>query len=154
MRRWATGVTIVTAAHDGAIVGMTVSSFTSVSLEPPQVLVTIEHGTRTHAAITQSDAFAVSVLDEGQQAWSARFGGQLDDDGDRFAGVATFTRATGSPILNAAMAFLDCRVVAAHEAATHTIFVGLVEASGVSDGARRPLVYYNQGYRYLADDHP
>ena len=154
MRRWATGVTIVTAAHDGAASGMTVSSFTSVSLEPPQVLVTIERGTRTHDAISQSGAFAVSMLNEDQQAWSSRFGGQADGDGDRFTGVATTTRATGSPILDAAMAFLDCKVVVAHEVATHTIFVGLVEASGVSDDAHRPLVYYSQGYRHLADDHP
>lgn len=154
MRRWATGVTIVAATHDGTTSGMTVSSFTSVSLEPPQVLVCIEQGTRTHAAISQSGAFAVSLLNGDQAALSSRFGGQVNETESRFAGVPTYAQSTGSPILEGAIAFLDCRVVAAHEAETHTIFVGLVEASGVSDDARPPLIYYSQGYRHLADEHP
>ena len=152
MRRWATGVSVVTAAHNGSVWGMAVTSFTSVSLTPPQILVCIEQRTRTHQAISQSGAFGVSVLNENQREWSARFGGQVDEADDRFEGIATRTLATGAPILEGAIAYLDCKVVDAYEVGTHTIFIGLVESSGVSDEGCRPLLYYSRGYRRLADD--
>ena len=152
LRHWATGVTVVTAEADGTPQGMTVSAFASVSLEPPQILVCVEQGTRTHDAISQSGAFAVSMLNEDQREYSERFAGQRGEEADRFAGVATHTASTGAPVLDGANAYLDCRVGGAHDTGTHTIFVGLVEASGVSEKAHRPLLYYGQGYRQLVDD--
>jgi flavin reductase (DIM6/NTAB) family NADH-FMN oxidoreductase RutF len=152
MRRWATGVTVVAAAGDDALFGMAVTSFTSVTLMPPQVLVCIEESARTHLAIVQSGAFGISVLSESQQEWSKRFGGQLDEDGDRFVDIPTRTLVTGSPILDGAIAYLDCKVVSDHPTSTHTIFIGLVEASGVGENAGRPLLYYSQGYRQLEGD--
>jgi len=152
LRHWATGVSVVTAEANGTPQGMTVSAFASVSLEPPQVLVCIEQGTRTHDAISQSGAFAVSILNENQQEHSERFAGQRGDEADRFTGVATHTASTGAPVLDEANAYLDCRVDSAHDTGTHTIFVGLVEASGVSESAHRPLLYYSRGYRQLVDD--
>lgn len=154
MRYWATGVTIVTAADDESLCGMTVTSFTSVSLEPPLVLVSIERGTHTYAGITQSGAFAVSVLAHDQKEWSMRFGGQAQEVGeaDRFLGIPTQALVTGSPILIGASAYLDCQVTAAYEVGTHTIFIGEVVASGVDEGESRPLLYYRQNYRFLADE--
>jgi len=148
MRHWTTGITIV-AARDGAHVhGMTVNSFTSVSLEPPLVLVCIEHAVRTYALIERSRAFALSILREGQQAISDRFAGRETENDDRFAGLKTFTAVTGAPILTENIGYLDCVVVAAHPAGTHTIFVAEVVAAKVQNSGR-PLLYYNRNYHSL-----
>jgi flavin reductase (DIM6/NTAB) family NADH-FMN oxidoreductase RutF len=149
MRRWATGVTLVTA-HDGRRPhGMTVSSFTSVSLDPALILVSLETTTETHRMVQESGAFGVSILAEGQEDLAERFSGRVADGDDRFAGVSYKTAATGAPIPEGALAFLDCRVVAAHPAGTHTLFIGQVEAAGFrQDG--RPLLYYDRDYRRLA----
>ena len=148
MRRWTTGITIV-AARDGAQVhGMTVSSFTSVSLNPPLVLVCVERAVRTHALIEGSRAFALSILREGQQAISDRFAGRETENGDRFVGLKTFTAVTGAPILTENIGYLDCVVVAAHPAGTHTIFVAEVVAAKAQNG-HKPLVYFDRNYHPL-----
>jgi len=149
MRHWTTGVTIV-AARDGAQAhGMTVNAFTSVSLEPPLVLVCIERAVRTHALIERSRAFAISILREGQQTISDRFAGRETENGNRFAGLKTFTAVTGAPILADNIGYLDCAVVAAHPAGTHTIFIAeVVAAKGQPSG--KPLLYFDRDYHSLA----
>lgn len=149
MRGWASGVTIVTARAGGEAHGMTVSSFTSVSLEPPLVLVCIEQPTLTHRLIQASGAFAVSVLEQDQREWSDRFGGRDTEHTDRFEGVPTFTALTGAPILANHVAYFDCVVSEAHRAGTHTIFVGNVLAAKLANG-RSPLVYWRQGYHKIS----
>ena len=149
MRGWASGVTIVTALAGGEAHGMAVTSFTSVSLEPPLVLVCIEQSTRTHRLIQASGAFAVSVLEQNQREWSDRFGGRDTENTDRFEGVPTFTSLTGAPILANHMAYFDCVVSEAHPAGTHTIFVGNVLAAKLANG-RSPLVYWHQGYHKIS----
>jgi len=149
MRRWATGVTLVTA-HDGRRRhGMTVSSFTSVSLDPALVLVSLENATETHRMIEESGAFAVSILAEGQEDLAERFAGRVADGEDRFAGVSYETAVTGAPIPAGTLAYLDCRVVATHPAGNHTLFIGQVAAAGFrQEGV--PLLYYDRDYRRLA----
>ena len=148
MRHWTTGVTIV-AARDGAQAhGMTVNAFTSVSLEPPLVLVCIERAVRTHALIERSRAFAISILREGQQTISDRFAGRETENGNRFAGLKTFTAVTGAPILVDNIGYLDCAVAAAHPAGTHTIFIAeVVAAKGQPSG--KPLLYFDRDYHSL-----
>ncbi len=149
MRHWTTGVVIV-AARDGAQAhGMTVNAFTSVSLEPPLVLVCIERAVRTHALIERSRAFAISILREGQQAISNRFAGRETENGNRFAGLKTFTAVTGAPILVDNIGYLDCAVVAAHPAGTHTIFIAEVVAAK-TPGPGKPLLYFDRDYHSLA----
>lgn len=150
MRRWATGVTLVTAQHAGRPHGMTVSSFTSVSLDPPLVLVALERSSVTHRMVEQSEAFAVALLREAQIDLAERFAGRVPDTEDRFAGVAYRTAVTGAPIPDGCLATLDCRRRAAHPAGTHTIFVGEVLAVGGDPGGR-PLLYYDRHYRRLHD---
>ena len=99
MRFWATGVTIVTAAHEGIQHGMTVSSFTSVSLDPPQVLISLAQNTRTHDLITHSRNFGITILDSSQQEISDRFAGRVPDDLDRLNGLETITLVSGAPLL-------------------------------------------------------
>lgn len=149
MRQWATGVAIVTATHNGISHGMTVSSFTSVSLTPPQVLISLAQNTRTHALVRESKFFGVSLLAQGQQDISDRFAGRMTDDQDRLAGLETFTLETGVPLLQGGLAHFDCRVIATFTSGTHTIFIGAVlSAQGQPDAD--PLIYYNRQYRRIA----
>lgn len=149
MRQWATGVAIVTATYNGISHGMTVSSFTSVSLTPPQVLISLAQDTRTHALARESKFFGVSLLAQGQQDISDRFAGRMPDDQDRLAGLETFTLETGVPLLMGGLAHFDCRVIATFTSGTHTIFIGAVLAAQGQPNAD-PLLYYNRDYRRIA----
>lgn len=150
LRFWTTGVTIVAARHDGLAHGMTVNSFTSLSLDPPLVSVSLEKVTRTYQLVKGAKAFSVTMLSETQQALSDRFAGRESEQTDRFLGLETFSLETGSPILTRGMAFFDCRVTASHDAGTHTVFIGEVMACGqLSENGKPPLVYFNRGYRKL-----
>ena len=150
LRFWTTGVTIVAAAHEGRRHGLTANSFTSLSLDPPLVLVSLERRTRTHELVSQSGAYAVSLLPQDLESLSNRFAGRQSEDSDRFVGVETTTQRTGSPILKEALAFFDCQVESSQDAGTHTLFIGRVLATGLAEN-QAPLLYFNRGYRRLAE---
>ena len=161
MRHWPTGVAVLTSRHGGLTHGMTVNSFTSISLEPPLVLACIERIVRTHALVDQSGVFAISFLREGQAWISDRFAGRDTEHSDRFEGLATYTAVTGAPILADNLGHLDCVVTAGHEAGDHTIFVAEVVSAAVgsawagagSDGHMHgsvgPLLYFDRSYHRL-----
>jgi len=151
MRRWATGVTIVTSRVNEIQHGMTVSSFTSVSLEPPTVLISLEKTTRTHELVQDSGFFGVTILGHGQAEISDRFAGRQTEDQDRFLGLDTFTLETGVPLLADGLASFDCRVVSAYEVGSHTIFIGDVLASQIKMDESQPLIYFNRNYRILCE---
>ncbi len=151
MRHWATGVTVVTSFDGQRRHGMTVSSFTSVSLTPPWVLVSIQRDSQTHQVILQSKVFGITVLSINQMAVSDCFAGRDDCEyTDRFAGLETFSLATGSPFIIGGLAFMDCRLVNTSDAGTNTLFIGEVIAvrAGSDDP---PLLYYDRGYRRLSE---
>ncbi len=148
MRNWATGVTLVTARDGRGPHGMTVSSFTSVSLDPPWILVSLERGTRTHGIVEAAGLFGVSILEEDQSDLAERFAGRIGDGEDRFAGVSHDLTPNGVPIPRPVLAWFECRVVQAFPAGTHTLFVGEV-LSGRQMKDARPLVYYQRNYRRL-----
>ena len=149
MRFWVTGVTVVTASHRGIQHGMTVSSFTSLSLTPPQVLVSLAQNTRTHDLVTRSRSFGISILSTEQRDISDRFAGRVADELDRMAGLETFTMTTGAPMIAGGLAHLDCHVVTTLGSGTHTIFIGeVLEARNA--GAGEPLVYFNRDYKTFA----
>jgi flavin reductase (DIM6/NTAB) family NADH-FMN oxidoreductase RutF len=118
-----------------------------VSLEPPLVLICIETTSRSHAAIVQEGRFAVNVLRPGQEAISDMGAGRRGPAGHGLPGVARRIATTGAPILEEALAWLDCVVVARHDGGDHSIFVGRVEAAGAAAGA--PLLWFDRGYRRL-----
>ncbi len=151
MRAWVTGVTIVSVEEHGILHGMTVNSFTSLSLYPPLVLISLERGTRTHDILLQTGFFGVSILALDQQHISDRFAGRLTEDQDRFENLEIFRLVTGAPFLVGGVAFFDCRVLSQHDIGTHTVFVGSVLAVQ-SDNQKQPLVYYDRDYRGLCDD--
>jgi flavin reductase (DIM6/NTAB) family NADH-FMN oxidoreductase RutF len=148
MRHWPTGVSVVTSHFENQCHGMTVNSFASVALEPPIVLFTLAHATRTYSLVIQSGIAGITILGEDQAAVSDRFAGRIPEDGDRFAGLSTFHLVTGAPLLAGGLAFLDCRVREVHPLEHSTLFLmDVVAAQPAEDG--RPLLYFNRGYHKL-----
>jgi flavin reductase (DIM6/NTAB) family NADH-FMN oxidoreductase RutF len=152
LARWTSGVTVVTTHYDNAWQGITVSSFSSVSLEPPLILICIGKQLYTNEAITTSGAFAVNILKVEQVELGKRFAGMIPELEDRFEGLVCETANTGAPILPGVSAWLDCRVRHAYDGGDHTIFVGEVMATGVGD-EEQPLLYYNRQWgTFIPDD--
>jgi flavin reductase (DIM6/NTAB) family NADH-FMN oxidoreductase RutF len=151
MRTWATGVTVVGVQHEGILHGMTVSSFTSVSLEPPLVLVSLEMKTRTHQLLEKSGVFGVTILEASQQEVSNCFANPNTDLGDRFEGREVFTLETGAPFLGGGLAYFDCKVVNVLPAGNHEIVIAEVVAVKVtrSEALTEPLLYFNRRYHRL-----
>ncbi|NUM48596.1 MAG: flavin reductase [Anaerolineales bacterium] len=150
MRAWATGVTVVGVQHEGILHGMTVSSFTSVSLDPPLVLVSLEMGTRTHQLVEKTGAFGVTVLGATQQEVSNCFANPNTDLGNRFVGREVFSLATGAPFIKGGLAFFDCKVLQTLPAGNHVILIAEVVATKITptEGAEiDPLIYFNRRYR-------
>lgn len=146
MSRFASGVTVVTVkAADSGAQGITVSAFSSVSLEPPLVLVCIDKRASLHALLVEGAHFAVSILAEDQELISRRFASR---DEDRFSGTGYREGITGAPLLEGALGHIECRVVHVHPGGDHSIIVGEVEAANVIDG--KPLAYFRGGYARLA----
>lgn len=149
LSHWATGVSIVGAMADDRPVGITASSLASLSVEPPQVLISVNKRLFTHEAILKTQAFSVSILREDQMEWGMRFAGMTPEMADRFAGIEIVTAVTGSPILRESLAWLDCRVCRTYDGDDHTIFVGEVAAAHSSHSGK-PLLYYDRHWRTLA----
>src|ERR1051325_6146430 len=129
MRAWTTGVAVVTARHDGQQYGMTVNSFTSISLEPPLVSVTLKQLTHTHDLVVKSNEFAVTILASNQKELSDRFAGKLSHLHDRFQEVPTETLMIQAPLIKGGMAYFNCRVVNAFPVGENTLFVAEVIAA-------------------------
>lgn len=146
--RFATGVTIASALDECGIAhGLTVSSFTSVSLEPPLILICLGHEATMIDVFRRAFHFGISILREGDHALSQRFAtpGQ-----DRFEGVAWRRGQTGVPLIDCALAALECKVHQRFIAGDHELLVGRVVCTRVEDGA--PLIHHAGRYRRLVSD--
>ena len=149
LAHWATGVTVVTTRSGDRHIGITASSLTSLSLEPPQILICVARKLYTHAAILESGVFAVNILNVEQVEWGMRFAGMIPENGDRFEDIDFDTATTGCAILPGVLGWLDCTVRHAYDGGDHTIFVGEVVAAGFENGP--PLLYFNRHWRQLSD---
>lgn len=138
MRRFATGVTVVTSLKDGEPRGVTVSAFASVSLDPPTVLICINREARSYLFIHTSKIFCVNILAAGQVDLAKRFSGKLREK--QFEGVEYVVEQTGAAVLVGSLAHLDCEVTQEHHAGSHSIFIGKVLSIATSGGA--PLGYF------------
>jgi flavin reductase (DIM6/NTAB) family NADH-FMN oxidoreductase RutF len=144
---FATGVTIVTVQDaDKHPTGLTVSAFCSVSLDPPQILVCVDHKSQSYPALRDGMRFGVNFLGDGHEEISRRF---ATTRLDKFDGVAHRVNAHGVPMIDGALAQLECRTVSRHVEGDHTILVGLVEEA--RNGAGEPLLYFRGKYRRLAE---
>lgn len=146
MRRFATGVSIVTTADDGRIHGFTVNAFASVSVSPPTVLICVNRGATAHPLIARSQRFCVNILALEQRALAERFAG--GEPRSRFDGVDYRIGPSGSPILEGTLAHVDCVLTEELTASTHTIFLGHVLDAGWRAG--EPLGYFDRQYRDFA----
>src|SRR6266699_3868583 len=128
MGRFATGVTVVTTRSDKGLSGLTVNSFCSVSLDPPLVLVCVDLTSNTLSYIRESGVLAVNILTNQQEDFSRCFATSSEERYTYFCHASFHEGATGSPILDGALAFIDTRVVAEYPGGDHVIFLGQVEA--------------------------
>jgi len=143
MRRFPTGVTVVaTRDPGGEPCGLTVSSFTSVSLDPPLVLVCLDRASDTHDRLLAGRGFGVSVLSAGQERVARRFAAEPAEG--RFAEVEWDTGRHGQPLIRGAAAWLECSVHEVLPGGDHSIIVGRVEDSEVGDG--RSMVYHGGAF--------
>jgi flavin reductase (DIM6/NTAB) family NADH-FMN oxidoreductase RutF len=147
LSRFASGITVVTSRGTaGDLHGITVSAFSSVSLDPPLILVCIERTTGSHTAIKESGVFVVNILAAGQDEMSDRFSLPVSD---KFNGTDYGDGIGGVPVLNDALVALECRLENVFDGGDHSIFVGLVEETSIRDG--EPLVYFHGNYRGLLE---
>jgi 3-hydroxy-9,10-secoandrosta-1,3,5(10)-triene-9,17-dione monooxygenase reductase component len=173
MGRFVTGVTVVTTLDDGTTAGpaptagpatppgpattpqpfgTTVNSFTSVSLDPPLVLITIGRERSIHPVLAKAGRFAVNILAEGSQGLSDCFAGAPSPiPRSAFCGAAWHPSPAGLPFLDAALAWVDCDLERIIEAGDHTIYLGRVTALEASDSNAWPLLYFQR--RYLRIEH-
>ncbi len=145
MRRFTTGVTVVTTVVDDRVHGFTANAFASVSAAPPTILICVNRNARTHPLISRAQCFCVNILAGEQRALAEQFA-----DGEpqtRFDGVAYRIGQSGSPILAGTLAYFDCTLGEELTSGTHTIFLGAVIDTGERHGA--PLGYYDRQYRVL-----
>ncbi|MYD24859.1 MAG: flavin reductase family protein [Gemmatimonadetes bacterium] len=145
MGHFATGVTVVTTCYEDRPQGMTANAVASLSLDPPLILVSVDVKAQMNTYLRASDCFAVNILTEEQEEISVRFAKHGPKD---FSGIAYRTEATGSPVFEQALAYVDCRVTEILQGGDHDIFIGEIVAGGAGQG--RPLVFYGGQYGTLS----
>lgn len=145
MRTVAQPVTVVTVRDASGLHGMTASSFTSIALDPPLILISVGESNATCGRIEAAGSFAVNVLGEDQQEIGAEFARPGSAKRSVFENVPHSAAVTGSPILDESVCWLDCTVYASHAAGNGVLFIGRVEAAG--EGPEQlPLLYRNRNY--------
>jgi flavin reductase (DIM6/NTAB) family NADH-FMN oxidoreductase RutF len=146
--RFATGVTVITTVEPGgAVHGMTASSVTSVSLDPPLVLIVVGEERQTHGLIESTGRFGMSILDASQTDIAKHFATPPEDRDD--LDPKHIKSLEGSPVIVDSIAVMDCKVSAAHRAGDHTVFIAEVEAIDVGKGD--PLVWFQRQFGGFAD---
>jgi flavin reductase (DIM6/NTAB) family NADH-FMN oxidoreductase RutF len=150
MRGWSAGVTVVTASFEGQVHGMTVNSFTSISLDPPMITICLQGSTRTHEMVVKSRAFGLTILSNEQSSISDLFAGRRPEVTDRFAGLKTEILVTGSPLITGGLSWLDCRVAQTFDVGPNTLFISEVVAAQAATSGD-PLIYHNRTYWNLAE---
>ena len=143
---FATGVCVVTACGADGPAGLTPNAFTSLSLEPPLVLVCFDNTSRTLPVVQEARTFAVNVLRAGQEELAATFASKALP-AEKFASV-THKLADGVPVLDGALAWLSCELRALHPGGDHTIGIGEVTAMEANEG--EPLIFHRGGFRRLS----
>ena len=147
---FATGVTILTATDgESRPTGLTVSAFCSVSLDPPQILVCVDHKSQSYPALRDGAFFAVNILTTEHESVSRRF---ATTRLDKFDGVPWSRGTLGVPLIDGALAQLECRTVSRHVEGDHTILVGRVEEA--RNAAGEPLLYFRGKYGRLSSPPP
>lgn len=148
---FATGVTVVTTVDDEQLYGMTVNSFTSLSLDPMLVLICIDKRSSSHDAIARSQRFCVSILAQDQEMVSTIFAGA--PTAERFDTVKTVRSGGGLPVVENSLGYVEVRVTGTADGGDHTIFIGEITDLAVFRDDTGPLAYYRGRYAALAPHH-
>jgi len=149
MRRWATGVAIVTSVDNMEKHGMTVNSFISISIEPPMICVTLANDTRTKKMVEKTNVFGVTILSDLQEEIANRFSGRIADIEYRFQELDFFTMESGVPFISGGLGFLDCVVKYTYVMKNSTLFIGEVISTKNNSGT--PLIYHNRKYHQIKE---
>jgi 3-hydroxy-9,10-secoandrosta-1,3,5(10)-triene-9,17-dione monooxygenase reductase component len=139
---FATGVVVIAGLQDRTPVGLTVQSFTSLSLDPPLVSFAVGRNSSTWPKLREAGAFSINMLAEDQEALCRTF---ATSGADKFAGVGWKAGATGSPLLNDVLAWIECRVEVEHDAGDHILVIGRVVDLDIGREGR-PLLFYRGGF--------
>jgi flavin reductase (DIM6/NTAB) family NADH-FMN oxidoreductase RutF len=146
MRAVASSVAVITTCHDGHLHGMTATAFSSVTADPPTVLIVVNQSTRSHPLISGSRAFVVNFLAQSQRHLSDLFAGKATD---QFLSVDFTPGRNEAPIIDGAVAHLDCETISETTCGTHTIFLArVIDASASHKG---PLLYHDGQYKPIGD---
>jgi len=152
MGNFATGVTVIAARHGPLLAGMTANAVATISIDPPILMASIARKAETHSAIIGSHAFGLSILADDQQPLAECFAQPTTATKlTRFCDAAWHEAETGSPILEGALAYFDCRLTQRHDGSDHTIFLGEIVAAGYR-GDASPLLWYGSHYHRLAPE--
>jgi flavin reductase (DIM6/NTAB) family NADH-FMN oxidoreductase RutF len=144
MARLPAGVVVVSARIGDEFRGLTASSLVSISLEPPMVLVGLEHESQTRAAIMQTHAFNVSVLTRSQEFLADRLAGRAPAIDSKWANLPHRLGSNGIPLIDGSSAWLECRVVQTHTAGDHDVFIAEVHAARIGEG--EPLILWDRSF--------
>jgi flavin reductase (DIM6/NTAB) family NADH-FMN oxidoreductase RutF len=143
MGHFATGVTVVTVLNErGEPSGLTANALTSVSLDPPLILICIDKNAQSYRCFRKGCCFAVNILSQNQEDLSRKF---AKSEPSKFDGVAYRRGVTGCAIVESTIAFMECEIVEEYPGGDHTIFLGEVKESGMSPGS--PLLFFKGAYR-------
>ena len=144
MRRFAAGVTLVTFNENEKFGGLTVSSFCSLSMDPPLVLICIDRKIASHESLEKTDAFGVNICnsEQGKLAWD--FANSNIDKNELIKSLPHTLTKLGTPLLDGCLATMECKITQKYDGGDHTIFIGQVE-EGECDENAEPLVYYGSG---------
>jgi flavin reductase (DIM6/NTAB) family NADH-FMN oxidoreductase RutF len=146
MSQFATGVTAVTLPGSPPH-GITVNAFTSVSLDPPLVLICLDHDTEAHEKLSGGlEGYCVNILTRDQRHLGEQFAGMGDEDAEPFVEERTHAETTGAPVFDDALAYLDCSVFETVVAGDHTIYIGEVLDAAVLDADAEPLTFYESDW--------
>jgi flavin reductase (DIM6/NTAB) family NADH-FMN oxidoreductase RutF len=147
MGHFATGVTVITTfSKEGKLHGLTANAVSSLSLDPPLLIICVDKKAESYACFEDSGVFTVNILGDEQEDLSRRF---AVSGGEKFEGVAYRRGANGAPILSGALAHLECKLHATYEGGDHTIYLGLIEEAETREG--KPLLFFRGGYREIGD---
>ena len=146
---FASGVTIITSGQEGGYHGMTASAFTSLSLNPPMVLVCVDRGARTLGVIESCGCFNVNILAQDQEDVSRSFAKRSEPGEDGMRGVVYTLGKLGAPLIKGALAAFECRVALRYDGGDHVIFIGAVEDGSLEDEVE-PLLYFQGRYRAMS----
>ncbi len=147
MGHFATGVTVITTlSKEGKLHGLTANAVSSLSLDPPLLIICVDKKAESYPCFEETKVFTVNILADDQEDISRRF---AVSGGEKFEGVAYRRGANGAPILNGTLAHLECKLYASYDGGDHTIYLGLIDEAETREV--KPLLFFRGGYRELGD---